>query len=82
MAEIAVVSARRARLEALAENGSKRARIALELASNPNEFVASVQIGTALIGTLAGAFRGATLAASLAAYLNAVPWTAPHAPIR
>jgi CBS domain containing-hemolysin-like protein len=54
MSEIAVVSARGARLEARAREE--------ELASNPNDFLSTVQIGITLIGTLAGAFGGATLA--------------------
>src|SRR4051812_42631087 len=78
MAEIAIVSARKARLEARAEEGSKNARLALDLARNPNEFLSTVQIGITLIGTLAGAFGGATLAAHWAAYFDAIPWIAPH----
>jgi putative hemolysin len=78
LSEMAVVSARKARLQARAEEGSRRARIALELANNPNDFLSVVQIGITLIGTLAGAFGGATLAAHLADYLKGIPWIAPH----
>jgi putative hemolysin len=68
MSESAVVSARRARLESLAEEGSKNARAALHLTNHPNDCLSTVQIGITLIGTLAGAFGGATLAAQMAPY--------------
>lgn len=61
MSEISIVSAKRARLAGLAERGSRGARAALELASNPDPFLATVQIGITLIGILAGAVGGATL---------------------
>ena len=66
MAEIAVVSSRKARLRRLAEQGNGTARIALELAEAPNRFLSTVQIGITLVGIFAGAFGGATLAAKLA----------------
>src|SRR3954468_20723502 len=55
-AEIAVVSARKGRLEHEAEHGRRGARVALELANNPNHFLSTVQVGITLIGTLAAAF--------------------------
>jgi putative hemolysin len=70
MAELAVVSARKTRLQQRAEEGSKGARVALELAEKPDDFLSTVQVGITLIGTLAGAFGGATLAEHLAAYLK------------
>jgi len=70
MAEIAVVSSRRARLQERAEAGDTGARRALALAEEPTAFLSTVQIGITLIGTLAGAFGGATLAEELA------PWIA------
>ncbi|MEJ7607135.1 MAG: hemolysin family protein [Bryobacteraceae bacterium] len=78
MSEIAVVSSRKARLQALAEEGSRKARVALELANNPNDFLSTVQIGITVISTLAGVFGGATLAGYLTASLNSVPWVSPH----
>src|SRR5215203_5068630 len=78
MSEIAVVSSRKARLQALAEEGSRKARVALELANNPNDFLSTVQIGITVISTLAGVFGGATLAGYLTASLNSVPWISPH----
>jgi putative hemolysin len=68
MSELAVVSSRRSRLEAMAQNGSKGARTALSLASNPGRFLSSVQIGITLVGIFAGAYSGATLADPLNAW--------------
>jgi putative hemolysin len=59
--EIAIVSARRGRLEQRAEAGSRSARSALELAEEPNRFLATVQVGISLIGTFAAAFGGDAL---------------------
>ncbi|WP_255720175.1 hemolysin family protein [Oryzibacter oryziterrae] len=68
MSELAVVSSRRSRLEAMAEAGNKGARTALSLASNPGRFLSSVQIGITLVGIFAGAYSGATLADPLNAW--------------
>lgn len=65
MSEIAIVSARKARLQQRANEGSASARAALELASQPNRFLSTVQVGITLIGTLAGAFGGARIATDL-----------------
>jgi len=66
MAEIAVVSARKARLRRLADQGNAKARTALELAESPNRFLSTVQIGITLVGIFAGAFGGATIAEVMA----------------
>jgi putative hemolysin len=79
MSEIAVVSARRARLQKLADGGDAGAAAALEIAGEPNQFLSTVQIGITLIGTLAGAFGGATLASELATPLATVPWIGENA---
>lgn len=79
MAEIAVVTARKARLKKLADEGDEKARAALELATDPNRFLATVQVGITLIGILAGAYGGATIAERLAAWLSGVPVLASHA---
>jgi putative hemolysin len=71
MSELAVVSSRRARLEAMADQGSRGARTALRLAGNPGRFLSSVQIGITLVGILAGAYSGATLADPLGLWLMA-----------
>ncbi|WP_260482779.1 hemolysin family protein [Sphingomicrobium flavum] len=61
MSELAIVSARDARLKAMAKDGSKGAEVALELAMQPGRFLSTVQIGISLIGILAGAYSGASL---------------------
>ena len=61
MSELAIVSSREARLKALAKNGSKGAKAALHVASEPGRFLSTVQIGITLIGILAGAYSGASL---------------------
>lgn len=71
MSEMAIVSSRRARLEAMAEQGSRGAQTALRLAENPGRFLSSVQIGITLVGILAGAYSGATLAEPLGIWLGA-----------
>jgi len=79
MTEIAVVSARKERLRALASKGSARARAAVGLAESPNRFLATVQIGITLVGILAGAYGGATIAEKLQKGLATMPLLAPHA---
>lgn len=66
MSELAIVSARPAKLKVMAEQGSHGAATALALAEHPGRFLSSVQIGITLVGVLAGAFSGATLGARLA----------------
>ena len=73
MSEMAIVSARKARLQEQAEQGNAGAKAALKLANSPNRFLSTVQVGITLIGTLAGAFGGAALAKPLAAYLALIP---------
>ena len=69
MSELAIVSARPARLKLIADRGGRGAETALRLAADPGRFLSSVQIGITLVGILAGAFSGATLGARLAATL-------------
>jgi len=78
MAEMAVVSSRKARLRQIAEEGDAGALAALELANNPNQLLSAVQIGITLMATLTGAFGGATIAEELAIYLRGVPALAPY----
>ncbi|HEY0446292.1 MAG TPA: hemolysin family protein [Allosphingosinicella sp.] len=66
MSELAIVSAREARLKAMVKNGSRGARIALDLADDPGRFLSAVQIGITLIGILAGAYSGASLGGPVA----------------
>ena len=79
--EIAIVSARRVRLEQLANQGNRRAAMALRLASSPNDLLSTVQIGITLIGILSGAVGGATLSGRLRPVIDAIPvlrpWSEP-----
>ena len=77
MSELAVVSARPARLETLAGEGRRGARLALALARDPGRMLSTVQIGITLVGIVAGAFGAARLAGPLAELLAAVPGLAP-----
>ncbi len=79
MAEIAVVSARKARLRRRAEAGDAGAAAALQLAEEPTRFLSTVQVGITLVGILAGAFGGATIARPLGAALAGIPVLAPYA---
>ena len=69
MSELAVVSARPARLKVMAADGNKGAAVALKLAEDPGKFLSSVQIGITLVGILSGAFSGATLGERLSGFL-------------
>lgn len=60
LSELAIVSARRPRLKALAASGRSGANLALELASDPGRFLSAVQIGITLIGIINGAYSGET----------------------
>jgi putative hemolysin len=77
--EIAVVSARKGRLEQQAQAGGQGATMALELAENPNHFLSTVQVGISLIGTFAAAFGGASIAEILETNLATIPQLAPYA---
>jgi putative hemolysin len=61
MSELAIVSARKPRLEAMARKGRGGARVAIELGEDPGKFLSTVQIGITLIGIIAGAYSGASL---------------------
>jgi magnesium and cobalt exporter, CNNM family len=69
LAELAVVSSRRARLQALVDRKIVGSRRALALATDPGRFLSIVQIGITLIGVLSGAFSGATLGLRVAEWL-------------
>jgi putative hemolysin len=78
MAEIAIVSAKKSRLEPLARSGSKAAQTAIKLIDSPSNFLSTIQIGITLIGILAGALSGAALAERVAPLLAQVEWLAPY----
>jgi putative hemolysin len=71
LSELAIVSASRPRLRALAADGRSGAATALALAEQPGRFLPTVQLGITGVGVLAGAFSGVTLAAQLAVRLQA-----------
>ena len=76
--EIAIVSARKVRLQQLADKGNRPARIALRLAESANDFLSTVQIGITLIGVLSGAVAGATVAQKLKPFLDQLPLLQPY----
>lgn len=69
MSEIAMVSVRKARLDAAAKKGDIRAKRALDLANDPTKFLSTVQIGITLISILTGIFSGATIKTVVAKWL-------------
>jgi putative hemolysin len=79
MSEIAIVSARKTRLQQRADAGDAGAAAALELAQEPTRFLSTVQIGITLVGILAGAFGGATIASAIRQALEPVSLLAPYA---
>ena len=79
MSEISVVAARKVRLQQRAEEGDHRAKLALDLAHSPEQFLSTVQVGITLVGVLAGAYGGARLAEPLAQVLVRFPVLAPYA---
>ncbi len=78
MTELAVVSSRKARLQARADKGDRGARVALALAENPTHFLSAVQVGITLIGVLIGAYGQATIAGELNRMLDGVPALRPY----
>lgn len=70
MSEIALVSAKKARLEAQAAKGNKKAAEALKLANHPDTFLSTVQIGITLIGILTGIYSGEKLTDDLTTFVN------------
>jgi putative hemolysin len=79
MSEIALVSARKARLEMLAKKGRKSAQKALALAKAPDRFLSTIQIGITGIGILTGLFSGEAFAGDLAEVLSDIAPLQPYA---
>ncbi len=79
MAEIALVSARKSRLENLANNGDEKARSALKLAEKPELFLSTAQIGITLIAILTGFYSGEKFSADLQPYLEKIPFLKHYA---
>src|SRR6266545_4469424 len=79
MSEMGVVSARKARLQQLADEGRAGAGAALALANQPSHFLSTVQIGITLIGITSGAFGEATVAVQLTSWLSQWSAVVPYA---
>ncbi|HEX2612264.1 MAG TPA: hemolysin family protein [Fibrobacteria bacterium] len=79
MTEVALISSRRPKLQQMAEDGDSGAAKALELIAQPGRFLAAVQVGITLVGTLAGAYGGATIAEKLAPTFAGIPLLARYA---
>jgi len=73
LSELAIVSSRKTRLEQWAKEGNSKAAKALKLASSPDSFLSTIQIGITFIGILAGAFGGATVAGPIIGYIALLP---------
>ncbi|MDR2118610.1 MAG: hemolysin family protein [Tannerellaceae bacterium] len=78
MAEIALVSSRKSRLEADAKKGNKAAQTALRLAGQPDKFLSTVQIGITLIGILTGLYSGEAFAHDMSGMLESFPALSPY----
>lgn len=81
MSEIAMVSARKSRLETAAKRGDKAAKKALELSNNPGKFLSTVQIGITLIGILTGIYSGEKIEDDLVAFLGQFEWLGQYVDI-
>ncbi len=78
MSELAIVSARKVRLQQMAERGDQKARVALELASSPNQFLATVQVGITLLAILSGAFGESVISKRLVPIFSSIPFLASY----
>jgi putative hemolysin len=72
MSEIALISARKNRLESASKKGNKNAQIALDLANSPNKFLSTVQIGITLIGILTGIYSGDKITKDVELFINTI----------
>lgn len=79
MSEIALVTARRARLQKLVDEGDSSAAAAVKLGEDPTRFLSTIQIGITSIGVLNGIVGEAALAAPLALWLESLSVQQPYA---
>ncbi len=79
MSEIALISARKSRLESSAKKGNTSAQIALDLANSPNKFLSTVQIGITLIGILTGIFSGDKITTDVEVFVSGFEILKPQA---
>ncbi len=80
MSEIALVSARKARLETMANKGDDKAKVALALAANPEKFLSTAQIFITLIAILTGVYSGEKFGHYLQPHLEEIAFLKPYAP--
>ena len=78
MAEMALVSAKKARLDAQANKGDKKAKEVLDLANHPDNFLSTVQIGITLISILTGLYSGDKITGNIVEFLERFPALAPY----
>src|SRR5258707_4296103 len=78
MAEMAVITARKSRLEEWMKKGRRRAGIVLELAQTPNRFLSTVQIGITFVAIMVGVFAGRNAADWMATQIQPVPVIGPY----
>lgn len=78
-AELALVQARKQRLQALAEKGNPGARVALKLLEHPTRLLSSAQFGITLVSVLTGVYSGAAYSDDLARWISQFPLLAPYA---
>src|SRR5829696_6694689 len=79
MSELALVSARKPRLESMAEKGDKKAEAALKLSNSPETFLSAAQIGITLIAILTGVYSGERFGSYLQPYVERVEFLRPYA---
>lgn len=79
MSEVALISSKKIKLESNAKKGDKKAAEALKLASNPDNFLSTVQIGITLIGLLVGMLSGERFAVYLTPHIEKISFLAPYA---
>lgn len=79
MSEIALISARKNRLETAAKKGNKNAQTALDLANSPNKFLSTVQIGITLIGILTGIYSGDKITKDVEVFVSSYEAIKPFA---
>lgn len=79
MSEISLVSARKARLESMAEKGDKKAEAALKLSNSPETFLSAAQIGITLIAILTGVYSGERFGRQLAPSISKIPFISAYA---
>ncbi|MDZ4788078.1 MAG: hemolysin family protein [Blastochloris sp.] len=79
MAEIAIVSARKGKLQKMADEGDDRAAVAIELIQSPSRFLSTVQFGITMAGIVLGAFGGAQLAPMFQGVFEGIPYIGQYA---